>query len=420
MEIKQLNQQNKSIMKKQIKSFALFLLSLPLFTACETDTDSNPILNEPESFVLNTPANAATQVYDLKNIQAIELTCEQPDYGGQPMATTYQIQVSLGETFSEADEEAGTKANYRTLSITPYSTTMEVDATELALLIGELWTSDEPFPTTPIPVYIRLRAHISNSERGVCHSNVITLAKVLGYKAEAPVALPEEMYIIGDMNGDGWATWKPLYPTSQKPGTFFRMVYFDGATDGGNNFKFGPDKGNWGTALAFGKEHVTAGKGAAEITGSDDGSGGFNFHVGKPGWYVVAITAEISGKNIKYTIQLGEPKVYLIGESVGSWDTGEATQFTLPAKDGPFVSKPCTAGGALRMSMAVPGIGDWWRCEFTLDKATAGTIIYRGMYEYENGVKVADSLYGDYNVGITGEPGKQVYLDFTAGTGELK
>ncbi len=62
--------------------------TLPLFTACETDNDSNPILNEPDTFTLNTPAYAANNVYDLKNAQTVELTCSQPDYGF-PAATTY-------------------------------------------------------------------------------------------------------------------------------------------------------------------------------------------------------------------------------------------------------------------------------------------------------------------------------------------
>ena len=75
-------------MKKISNILLAVTFALPLFTACETDNDSNPILNEPDTFTLNTPAYAANNVYDLKNAQSVELTCSQPDYGF-PAATTY-------------------------------------------------------------------------------------------------------------------------------------------------------------------------------------------------------------------------------------------------------------------------------------------------------------------------------------------
>lgn len=78
-------------MKKISNILLAVTFALPLFTACETDNDSNPILNEPDTFTLNTPAYAANNVYDLKNAQTVELTCSQPDYGF-PAATTYTVQ----------------------------------------------------------------------------------------------------------------------------------------------------------------------------------------------------------------------------------------------------------------------------------------------------------------------------------------
>ena len=53
-------------MKKISNILLAVTFALPLFTACETDNDSNPILNEPDTFTLNTPAYAANNVYDLK------------------------------------------------------------------------------------------------------------------------------------------------------------------------------------------------------------------------------------------------------------------------------------------------------------------------------------------------------------------
>lgn len=42
-------------MKKIFNILLAATFALPLFTACETDNDSNPVLNEPDTFTLNTP-----------------------------------------------------------------------------------------------------------------------------------------------------------------------------------------------------------------------------------------------------------------------------------------------------------------------------------------------------------------------------
>ena len=67
-------------MKNLYKLFTLTMGLLAL-SACEADRDSNPVLNEPDTFVLNVPAFASNNVYDLKNSESLELTCTQPDYG---------------------------------------------------------------------------------------------------------------------------------------------------------------------------------------------------------------------------------------------------------------------------------------------------------------------------------------------------
>ena len=61
-------------MKNLYKLFTLTMGLLAL-SACEADRDSNPVLNEPDTFVLNVPAFASNNVYDLKNSESLELTC---------------------------------------------------------------------------------------------------------------------------------------------------------------------------------------------------------------------------------------------------------------------------------------------------------------------------------------------------------
>lgn len=120
-------------MKNLYKLFTLTMGLLAL-SACEADRDSNPVLNEPDTFVLNVPAFASNNVYDLKNSESLELTCTQPDYG-IPMATTYSVQISLEENFVDAHAETNTEANYTTLGTTHSSAKMEVKALEFALAL---------------------------------------------------------------------------------------------------------------------------------------------------------------------------------------------------------------------------------------------------------------------------------------------
>ena len=67
-------------MKNIIKSALLVVMSLTLMTACSDDNDSNPTIQSPTEFKLNTPALENTPI-DLANSSKIILTCSQPNYG---------------------------------------------------------------------------------------------------------------------------------------------------------------------------------------------------------------------------------------------------------------------------------------------------------------------------------------------------
>ena len=64
-------------MKKIFNILLLAVFTLSVFTACEKDDDSNPVLKEPTTFSLNLPPYAANNIYDLKNAKTVELTCSQ-------------------------------------------------------------------------------------------------------------------------------------------------------------------------------------------------------------------------------------------------------------------------------------------------------------------------------------------------------
>ena len=388
-------------MKNLYKLFTLTMGLLAL-SACEADRDSNPVLNEPDTFVLNVPAFASNNVYDLKNSESLELTCTQPDYG-IPMATTYSVQISLEENFVDAHAETNTEANYTTLGTTHSSAKMEVKALEFALALGDLWSpsSDEEFPPPPIPVYVRLKAELTNSGRGIAFSNVIELPKVLGYKAVPPLELPSSIFINGSMAGSNWSNWVPLAAVNGMS-KFFGLFYF-GGTD---MFKFGTKEGEY---IGFNDPRLTIASDA--FTGSDDGFGGQNISVNVTGWYTVIMSVSIKGTDYAFTLDIAPGEVCLIGNAIGDWTFGDKGKFQAPTTaDADFVSPVCTGGGELRMSVKVPG-EDWWRTEFAIPN---GKIVFR---ENKSVIDSWSEIGPEYAINV--KAGQKINLNFVQKTGSV-
>ena len=265
---------------------------------------SNPTLLEPDTFVLNVPPYAENNVYDLENSKAIEFTCSQPDYGF-PIATTYSVQMSLNENFTEENEEAGTKLNYVTLATKYTSTKVDVDAVEFALALVELWdlSGSGELPDTPVTLYIRMQAALTSNGSGACTSNVIKLPRVLGYKAEAPVTLPEKMYLIGSFAESDWNAWLEMTPVEGSTGKFSRVVTFAG----GDAMKFNMNPGWDGNQVAYFDGLVPdESKKLADVGGVDDGNGGLNIQIGNAGTYEVVVTVKVAGTKLAYTLDFYE------------------------------------------------------------------------------------------------------------------
>lgn len=290
-------------MKKLYNIFMVGLAALA-FSACESDRDSNPTLLEPDTFVLNVPPYAENNVYDLENSKAIEFTCSQPDYGF-PIATTYSVQMSLNENFTEENEEVGTKLNYVTLATKYTSTKIDIDAVEFALALVELWdlSGSGELPDTPVTLYIRMQAALTSNGSGACTSNVIKLPRVLGYKAEAPVTLPEKMYLIGSFAESDWNAWLEMTPVEGSTGKFSRVVTFAG----GDAMKFNMNPGWDGNQVAYFDGLVPdESKKLADVGGVDDGNGGLNIQIGNAGTYEVVVTVKVAGTKLAYTLDFYE------------------------------------------------------------------------------------------------------------------
>lgn len=390
-------------MKKRICNiswlFALLAVVTLGFTACDTDTDSNPTLDLShvgEGFTLNTPANAQNNTYDLANAKSVELTCSQPNYGGMPLMVRYYVQVSLTEDFASSKELA-----------TSYPTArMAVDAREINDAMVELFQEANPdtdYPATPRALYIKLRAVIDGTDNmGETYSNVITLPSVLASYQAPEATFETQLYVVGQAIGEAWSTWKPVPQIYDMPGCYYTVVY----VPEGTGFKWGAYEQDW---RGYDRIHNWDDVAGADVSASSDG----NIVFANGGWYTLFFEAEIVGSSVQYDLHILPAEVYVIGNSMGgNWNVADPTlALQAPAdQTGDWVSPAFTGSGELRAYVNVPGY-DWWRTEFTLHN---GEVYWRD-------VNIIDSwseLGSDYAVQVS--PGQCLYVNFDSNTGEVR
>ena len=377
-------------MKKILKSALLIMMGLVMFTSCEDDNDSNPIIKTPTEFHLNTPALAATNI-DLTNSSAIVFTCSQPNYGF-PASTMYKVQVSLKEDmtdFVELDQSfPNTVCSVDAAILASTLTTMELNAGK----------SEADFPMD-VKVYVRMRAYMTtDTGEPVADteilSNVICLENVHLNYSLAPVTTPEHLYVVGGFCGWDWGNSFEFVPVYDHPEMYWRMVWIDEAGVKINTAQEwdGNEKGYNGITVA------------GDLAGNISANGDGNICSTTPQWYLMVVTASVSGRDIKYTVEFNEPNVYLIGDTFGGWDELMAgSKFDVPTTmDADFVSPAFKADGEIRAYVKVPG-NDWWHSEFMVFN---GEIAYRGK--------------GGDQERVAGRVGQKLYLNFATGKGSIK
>ena len=376
-------------MKKTIKIMML-LACLTCFWACEKD--EHPTALMPTTFILNAP-KYISGVYDLKNTETVQITCSQPDYGFTA-ATIYRVMVSTKQSF----------ADFTTLPTSFTTAKMDVSTTEMAVaLVGLLGVTDEAdFPTDPFSVYIRLSAELSDGSYQVL-SNIIELPKVKSYFALDAMTMPENIYIIGNVAGGwSWNSATTMVPVWGKDGKFWAVQYLGKSGNDNAEIKFNTAKawngGEFGIKTA---DIDDASKALAGISGED------NIVIGNPGWYIVLVTTEISGRNYIFHVQFFAPNVYLFGPCIGGkWGASDEQLFKVPdlssGADASFVSPAFTDNGEIRACIILPG-EDWWHTEFLV----FGTeLIYRAK--------------GNDQDRVPGSIGQKLYINFTKGTGKVE
>lgn len=384
-------------MKNIIKSALLVVMSLTLMTACSDDNDSNPSIQTPTEFKLNTPALENTPI-DLANSSKIILTCSQPDYG-YTASVQYTVQVATTPDMSDAVE----------LSETSSSAKVEIDANTLASTLTNIYVekgkTEADFPMD-VKAYFRLKANIVTSNGNVVEgteilSNVVSLNNIHLLFSLPAVNLPSHVYVVGNFCDWKWDNSFDMVQVYGTEDTFWHLVYID---DSGIKFNSAAE---WNGSEAGYAGITVSGDCKDEIIEKDG-----NIASSKPGWYLVIVTTSVVNREIHYDVQFNKPTIWLIGPAAGSTDYAEEAEgwsFTVPTtKDGDFVSPafagsvPGGDGDGVRMYVKVPG-HDWWHSEF---------VVLNDKIEYR--------ATGGDQARAAGSAGQKVYLNFSKGTGEIK
>ncbi|WP_373832047.1 SusF/SusE family outer membrane protein [Bacteroides heparinolyticus] len=378
---------------KKISIYTFLLAGLLSFSACESDRDSNPVLQEPTTFVLNTPAYVNT-TYDLTNSKSVELTCSQPDFG-YTAPVVYSVETSLTEDFKEV-VKLDTK--YTTAKMAVDASEMALAVTNLAVAQGKL---EADFPLTTA-LYVRVIAELSSATEVVSSitSNVIKLPSVRTEFALPPVKLPAKLHLIGGFCDWDWGKSAEMIPCHDgTTGTFWRMVYIPSGT----GVKFNT------TTAWDGNEKGFAGCTPVDNYGAGLSNADGNIGVAKGGWYLIVIRSAVNGRSVDYTVEFNEPAVWLIGGAVkegGDWTEGLADwKFTVPEKADDFFVSPAFAADAPegpRAYVKVSGF-DWWKSEF---------MVFGGKLTYRGAGKDLDR--------VTSKAGQKMYINFTSGAGKIE
>ena len=396
-------------MKKIFKFMLLPALVLPLlFTSCDDDRDSNPTLDlshVADGFVLNTPAVAENNTYDLISAKSLRLTCSQPNYGGVPYSMRYYVQVSIDPAFVSDGTATHTELAtfYRTAD-------MQVNATEINNAIVALFQAANPDTSVPeeMPVYIRLRAVIgdaTDTSLGETFSNTITLRSVKATYEAPDAKFTDNLYLIGSSIQTPWKSWKPIPKVFGLEGNYYGIIYLPA----GGEFKWGTENNDYRGITRIKEINDEAGAG---ISAREEQ----NIKVTNAAWYTLLFKGKITEdkKNIDWTLTVYPTQICLIGTCIGQseWGFADNTALTAPAdQNGEWVSPAFTASSELRVSVKV-GKLDWYRTEFTLYK---GNVFWR-RYDIVN--NWAETEGPDYSV--TTQVGQKLYINFDNYSAEVK
>lgn len=277
----------------------LAVLLSTAFTSCKEDTQ--PRLERPTEFVLNTPA-LADNTYVLSADNGVELSVSQADYG-MGIVPTYTVEVATKADKSDAKAlpEAYTSARF----------TIPGESLSLALCEQLGYVSEETFSSTPVPVYVRVISSVAGCDYATIASNWVELKSVQPYFA---VKLPDSIWLIGQCTG-----WAIESSSMELVETEIESRIYQGTFEipaGQFQFRFYDQLGDW-ASWSIGAQNEDN---PVDITFTDgvyEGPaflGGDGDEQGKGSWQVV----DWPGGTVKMTVNLSNPaKANVIFEIVG-------------------------------------------------------------------------------------------------------
>ncbi len=386
-------------------------LVLPLlFTSCDDDRDSNPTLDLShlsEGFVLNTPALAENNTYDLKSAKSLKLTCSQPNYGGIPYVVRYYVQVSIDPKFV-----SDPTATHTELATSYKTAEMEVNASEVNDAVVALFQAANPDTSVPeeMPIYIRLRAVLeitADSNLGETYSNVITLPSVKAAYEAPDAKFTDNLFLIGDGIQTSWESWKAIPQVYGLTGNYYGVIYMQA----GGEFEWGTENNDYRGYNRLKEINDEAGAG---ITEGDE----HKIKVANAGWYTLYFKGKITEdkKNIDWALTIYPTQVYLLGacmnQTCDPWVFDEAYALKAPAdKNGKWESPAFLASAELRAAVKV-GTLDWYTTEFTIYN---GNLFWRRYNIVKSWAETEGEAYS-----VTTTVGQKLYIDFNNNTAEVK
>jgi hypothetical protein len=295
-----------------------------LLTSCADDRDSNPTVQQPGTFTLNTPALAGNE-FDLENTESIEFTYKQPEYG-YTAPVLYYTQVALADNWVDATDDAD--ASYVELdgSSTECISTTTGKAVNRAImkLGGYESEGDVPQSTT---LYVRMHAKLAAGYD--CYSNVVTL-NVHPYFSPLVAADPVLWYLVGNSIGDGsWGSTigKAAVPMSPVDGYEFDefglgQLTYTGYFFADQGWKIIKVPGTWDENEWGGDDSSID---SPHWKGSD-GNAGSDFKVPSDGYYTIVLDTKAMTMTITATAEA--PKTYAavgISGSFNGWTYQDLT-----------------------------------------------------------------------------------------------
>lgn len=272
---------------------ALSVLFSMAFTSCKEDTQ--PRLERPTEFVLNTPA-LANNTYVLSANSGVELSCSQANYG-MGIVPTYSVEVTLQNPAETAEPET------RILPEAYAQARFTIPGESLAMAICEMkgYDSPEVFSDAAMPVWVRVISTVKNCDYSTIASNWVELKSVQPYFA---IKLPDNIYIVGQPFG--WDVTKgdaPLVETEigsriyqgtyEIPAGQFQFRFYDELGDWAS-WSIGAQDADNTVDIAFDGDTY---EGPAFVGGNKDEKGKGSWQV--PDW---------PGGVVKMTVNLSNPK----------------------------------------------------------------------------------------------------------------